>query len=270
MKKFGLRIAFLCVGAFLASCDLQPKITSLPDTVGDFISARYPAMLADPTTEPDIYNSAVSDYGVYASPELYGSVGMDEYVNYAGIDDYILKPEAQAPEISDDSNETVLLDEDEPDIIVPDDDKTESIPEVSDIINVPEYENDELNVPQYARAGTIVVRRGDTLYALAREHNTTLEKLALANNLKSPYTLRVGQVLKLEPDAPKSVAKTESKPAVKPESKSQPLQKTESKSVEKPKVETKSVPAPKKTDVRVPLKTVTVAKGDTLYSLSRR
>lgn len=279
MKKFVLAIAFLCIGAFFASCDLQPKITSLPDTVGDFISARYPAMLADPDTEPEIYNSAVSDYGVYASPELYGSVDMDEYVNYAGIDDYILKPEETTTEISDDSVDSDAAIADEPDIVAPDDKSKEQDAEVSDIINVPEYKNDELNVPQYARAGTIVVRRGDTLYALAREHNTTIENLAKQNKLEPPYTLRVGQVLKLEPDAPKAaqVAKqVETKPAVKTESKvvekpkveTKPAAKTET--VEKPKAESKPATVQKTKDVRVPLKTVTVAKGDTLYSLSRR
>ena len=48
-------------GALVASCDLQPKIVALPDTVGEFISSRYPTLLADPKTEPEIYNSAVSD-----------------------------------------------------------------------------------------------------------------------------------------------------------------------------------------------------------------
>ena len=52
------------------ACDLQPKIQSLPDSVGDFISARYPALLADPNVNPEIYNSAAADYGVYASPDL--------------------------------------------------------------------------------------------------------------------------------------------------------------------------------------------------------
>ena len=67
MKKISLILVAL--GTILAACDLQPKITALPDTVGDFITARYPALLADPNTQPEIYNSAATDYGVYAAPE---------------------------------------------------------------------------------------------------------------------------------------------------------------------------------------------------------
>ena len=74
----------------LAACDLRPKIVSLPDSVGDFISARYPALLADPNVEPEIYNSAVSDYGMYASPQMYGTYENQDYVMYASVDDYVI------------------------------------------------------------------------------------------------------------------------------------------------------------------------------------
>ena len=53
MKNF----SFLFAGVFalaVTACDLQPKIVSLPDTVGEFISSRYPALLADPETQPEI------------------------------------------------------------------------------------------------------------------------------------------------------------------------------------------------------------------------
>ena len=83
------------VGALVASCDLQPKITSIPDGVGDFISSRYPTLLADPETEAEIYNSAVTDYGVYESPDLYGSSNVQDYVNYVSPDDYVLKETTQ-------------------------------------------------------------------------------------------------------------------------------------------------------------------------------
>ena len=75
------------------ACDLQPKITDLPDTVGDFISARYPTLLADPNEYPEIYNSAASDYGVYAAPQLYGTEIPEDYVMYASVDDYIVPPQ---------------------------------------------------------------------------------------------------------------------------------------------------------------------------------
>ena len=45
-------------------------------------------LLADPASQPEIYNSAANDYGVYASPELYGSSGVDDYVLYSSVDDY--------------------------------------------------------------------------------------------------------------------------------------------------------------------------------------
>ena len=86
--------AFIFNALVLCGCDLQPKIASIPDSVGMFIEDRYPALLADPETQPEIYNSAVTDYGVYASPELYGSSSsIDDYVLYASIDDYVLVPE---------------------------------------------------------------------------------------------------------------------------------------------------------------------------------
>ena len=267
-----------CVfGAFLASCDLQPKITALPDTVGDFISARYPAMLADPDTEPEIYNSAVSDYGVYASPELYGSVGMDDYVNYAAVDDYILKPEPEV-EVVEPKTEPERAEPVEPATPVTDDMPDEVTTEPDDVLDIPEYKNDELNVPARAAPGAIVVRRGDTLYAIARENNTTVADLARVNNLSAPYTIKIGQTLKLksEPEPVKAPA-TEKKPEAAKQPTTKPIeQKAETKPVKSKKVEQKPVatkPVAKtvtEKNVRVPLKTITVARGDTLYSLSRK
>ena len=273
-----------CVfGAFLASCDLQPKITALPDTVGDFISARYPAMLADPDTEPEIYNSAVSDYGVYASPELYGSVGMDDYVNYATVDDYILKPESPV-EVVEPVAEPKPAEPVKPAAPIvdgaPDEVPVETEPD--DVLDIPEYKNDELNVPARAAPGAVVVRRGDTLYAIARDNNTTVADLARANNLTEPYTIKIGQTLKLksEPEQVKTPVaeqkKTEAvkqppaKPAEqKPVQKPAEPKKAEQKTVEKPATKPAEKTATEK-NVRVPLKTITVVRGDTLYSLSRK
>ena len=190
MKNFVSAIVMLCVGALVASCDLQPKITALPDTVGDFISARYPAMLADPNTEPEIYNSAVSDYGVYASPELYGSGAMDDYVNYAAVDDYILKPETESVVDSPAVEQKVIVKNEplQPAHAEPEP-APEPEPEPDDVLNIPEYEPAELNVPARAGKGAVAVRRGDTLYSIARENNTTVAELARANNLKEPYVI---------------------------------------------------------------------------------
>ena len=85
MKKI---LAVLSLVLFTQSaCDLRPKIVAFPDSVGEFISARYPALLADPETQPEIYNSAAMDYGVYASPELYGKYedNVNEILEFAEL-----------------------------------------------------------------------------------------------------------------------------------------------------------------------------------------
>ena len=62
-------------------------------------------------------------------------------------------------------------------------------------------------VDAFARtpAATYTVRRGDTLAEIAGRLDTTVEDLAKANNLKRPYRLQPGQVLK-NPKAPKPQA----------------------------------------------------------------
>ena len=44
---------------------------------------------------------------------------------------------------------------------------------------------------------TVVVDRGDTLYSISRRYGLPLRDVIDANNLKPPYTLKVGQVLRL-------------------------------------------------------------------------
>ncbi len=158
------------------ACDLQPKVVSFPDAVGDFISARYPTLLVDPNTNSDVYNSAASDYGVYASPELYGGMTNDDYVVYASVDDY------KMPE----QNESASLYGQE----ITTKEKTTS--------------DDYLQVPMYGSVSDgessldeIVVAPGDTLYSLAKKHNMSVENLAKINGLDAPYRLSVGQKLKL-------------------------------------------------------------------------
>ena len=223
MKKFSIYIFGICALAFSA-CDLQPKILALPDTVGEFISARYPALLADPETQPEIYNAASIDYGVYASPNLYGSVDDADYVEYASVNDYIVPPSA-----------TSMYG-----------DTPRDIDAGAPIVTADAGDADYLRVPMYGgvtmvqSVAEITVAPGDTLYSLAQMYGTTVDALARENNLSVPYALSVGQKLKV------------------------PVEK------ESGAVQTVAVPADANTTTRVELTEITVAAGDTLYSLSRR
>ena len=162
---------FLKVAVFgalvLCACDLQPKIASIPDSIGIFIEDRYPALLADPEKQPEIYNSAVTDYGVYASPELYGSENIKDYVLYASVDDYVLVPEpSEQPE---------------------------------EFLIVPMYNNNTVTkqnvIKQDDTGDVIIVAKGDTVYSLARKNNMSVADFAKINNLQEPYTLSIGQKL---------------------------------------------------------------------------
>lgn len=221
MKK----ILLILSGVLLtqSACDLQPRVVSFPDTVGEFISARYPALLADPYASPEIYNSAASDYGVYASPNLYGTESGDDYVIYASVNDYIVPPQSE-------TSVAALYGQ-------------EIVSETSS--------DDNLAVPTYAEQKTdtadenaIVVKSGDTLYALAKEHGLSVSELATLNGLTEPYQLSVGQKLLL-------------KPKIKPVKTADVLE------VNRPKDMIQ-------TTTRVELQEIVVARGDTLYSISRK
>lgn len=51
--------------------------------------------------------------------------------------------------------------------------------------------------PVAADAASVTVRRGDTVYGLARRHGVPIEELVALNRLDPPYVLRVGQRLAL-------------------------------------------------------------------------
>ena len=272
----------------VAACDLQPKIVALPDTVGEFITSRYPTLLADPTSEPEIYNSAATDYGVYASPELYGtSAGADDYVLYSSVDDYIvppqpieeeLEPEAdeEAPDETDEAEEDFTSD----DVLVVPDRQEEADSEdqgetTDDDIAWDEntQPDDTLIVPMYGGDGytEITVVRGDTLYLLGKKYNMTVDEIATLNNLSEPYVLRVGQKLRVRVPNEQVVNEAPKAPEKKPEVKQET--KPEVKQEIKPKAESKPEPKPesaRKTTTRVDVDSVTVVPGDTLYSLSRK
>ncbi len=234
---FSCVILSLCVG-----CDLQPKITSLPDTVGEFISSRYPALLADPNAQPEIYNSAASDYGVYASPQLYGSVGTDEYVTYASVNDYIVPPQNDA------TGDSALYGAPT---------ANNATAQTSDGATTDDIANDYLIVPEYAHSvptvpvsdTEITVARGDTLYSLAQQYASTPQELAHKNNLDMSAPLRIGQKLKLAQSAESPRVATPVAPD---------------------QTHAKSVAPAVATTTRVQLTEIAVAPGDTLFSLSRR
>lgn len=242
-----LKKVFVCL-AVLAGCDLQPKIASIPDSIGMFIENRFPALLADPETQPEIYNSAVTDYGVYASPDLYGSSNVDDYVMYASVDDYVLIPESE-------QNMTPLPK-----------DTNEQSDIKDDYIVVPVYggfsEVDEKTETKKSNVSDdiIIVAKGDTVYSLARKNNLSIEEFAKINNLKSPYTLSIGQKLRIKPDATQQKVLN-----VISEEKVQEIK--VAKQVEKQK-QIESVKP--NTVTKVELQEITVAKGDTLYSISRK
>ena len=288
MKKFRVFLLLSILG--IAACDLQPKITALPDTVGEFITSRYPTLLADPKSEPEIYNSAATDYGVYASPELYGtSAGADDYVLYSSVDDYIVPPQPVEESLDAESDDVDQATDDIDDVeedfssddvlIVPDQqeeaDSEEQGEEADDDIAWDENAktDDKLNIPMYGGDAytEITVARGDTLYLIGKKYNMTVEEIATLNNLSEPYVLRVGQKLRVRVpneqvvnEAPKA---SEKKPEVKQETKPEVKQEI------KPKAESKPEPKPeaaRKTTTRVDVDSVTVVPGDTLYSLSRK
>ncbi len=244
---------------FLMGCDLQPKITALPDNVSEFIATRYPALLADPTTNPEIYESAAMDYGFYASPSLYGNESIDDYVLYASPNDYVY-----VPETSVESGEPILVQRKAADVEkVKIDDKYIAKPDADDYLVVPMYggvkiadkykdfekQDSITNLADSDKEITVV--KGDTLYSLSKKHFMKTEDLAKINNLKEPYILSIGQKLKIEKSistVPVVVTVDEAK-----------LAKIES-----------SKDLENKNTAMVMLKEITVAKGDTLYSISRR
>lgn len=89
---------------------------------------------------------------------------------------------------------------------------------------------------------TVTIGKGDSLASIAKAHGTTVAALAKANGLKSPYRLTAGKTLKLPAAAASDAAPAE------------PKAKGSAKTAEAPKT-----PEP-----------VTVAKGDTLASISRK
>lgn len=207
MKK--VLCLFVAVLFAQTACDLQPKIVAFPDSVGEFISARYPALLADPDSQPEIYYSAATDYGVYAAPELYGNYQEQDYVTYASVDDYILPPQVQD---SIENEEKIVDNKDK---------KTDA--GSTDYLVVPMYggftdkKTDEVLTVKKPIVGEkssvrvdlteVVVVSGDTLYSLSRKYSVPVNDLAVMNNLTAPFVLTVGQKIRVPNLATAQVAK---------------------------------------------------------------
>ena len=264
MKKFfGVLILSVLI---VTGCDLQPRIASIPDSVGEFISERYPTLLAEP--DSDIYKTAVADYGVYASPTVYGDgdVMAQDYVLYSPVDDYMMP--AQETDVDDadagmpDDDSGYAPDTDVDDLQVPDyvnekpmvqekkpEPKVE--PEKPKVERAPEPKSDDTELLR-APLREITVEKGDTLYSLSRRYSVPVNDLAVMNKIGAPFALSVGQKIKV-PDmlsvpkrvdvdsvvrvADKSDKKLEKTVAPKAEVKTKTV-KTESGKAEAPKKET--------------------------------
>ena len=223
------------------ACDLRPKIIAFPDTVGQFISERYPALLADPDAQPEIYNSAATDYGVYAAPELYGKYDdAQDYVMYASVDDYVLPPQLEV-----DVGGEILVDNSK---------KSEKVSSDEYLI-VPMYggqtETGDVDVLTVKKpiVGTktstrvdvaeVEVQPGDTLYSLSRKYSVPVNDLAVMNKLNPPFALRVGQKIRVPNLEQAMVAKDV---VVENKVKQEPVQKEQTQS----KTEVKTAKAEKK------------------------
>lgn len=199
------------------ACDLQPKIQSLPDSVGDFISARYPALLADPNVNPEIYNSAATDYGVYASPDLYGTPVADDYVMYASVDDYIIPPQIQLSEYgtppADVDAGAEIVEKQDAKVVADDylhvpDRLTDKDAATDDVLEIQKPTSGVQTVTR-VELDTVRVVPGDTLYSLSRKYSVPVNDLAVMNNLRAPFNLVVGQKIRVPNLTDVQVAKVE-------------------------------------------------------------
>ena len=111
-----------------------------------------------------------------------------------------------------------------------------------DVITVPSYTKSQNQIDD---KNAVTVQKGDTLYGLSKKYGLSVQDLAEINNLSEPYQLTVGHKLLLTPEN-KIVDSSEDVLNVR-----------------------KPVSGVKKT-MRIELQEITVASGDTLYSLSRK
>ena len=228
MKK--IFCAFLFFG-FLSACDLQPRIASIPDDVGEFISMRYPTLLAEP--DSDIYKTAVADYGMYASASEYGNGDITDadYVLYSPADDYTMPAQdtdvdardvgmPADEDVVDDTTDNMVVentsvqggdeygfaaDTDVDDLVIPDYKTADLVvaPRKSENAK-PAAKSEAKKTPEKSDTGAvrapvrdITVAAGDTLYSLSRKYSVPVNDLAVMNKITAPFTLSVGQKLRV-------------------------------------------------------------------------
>ena len=228
MKK--IFCAFLFFG-FLSACDLQPRIASIPDDVGEFISMRYPTLLAEP--DSDIYKTAVADYGMYASASEYGNGDITDadYVLYSPADDYTMPAQdtdvdardvgmPADEDVVDDTTDDMVVentsvqggdeygfaaDTDVDDLVIPDYKTADLVvaPRKSENAK-PAAKSEAKKTPEKSDTGAvrapvrdITVAAGDTLYSLSRKYSVPVNDLAVMNKITAPFTLSVGQKLRV-------------------------------------------------------------------------
>ena len=110
-----------------------------------------------------------------------------------------------------------------------------------------------LTAPTQA-GNTLTVGAGMTLYGIARANHMSVQQLAEANHLKTPYAVSQGQVLRIPGAHVANMPET-----------SEPVAKVKTVSLGEEKQVSASTLKPFKTGG-----TVTVASGDTLYSIGRK
>jgi len=76
---------------------------------------------------------------------------------------------------------------------------------------VPQVPADDIDAPSAPAGGKVTVGAGMTLYSIARANNVSVAQLAAANNLRAPYAVHKGQVLRIPGHAQASLPPATSK-----------------------------------------------------------
>lgn len=86
------------------------------------------------------------------------------------------------------------------------------------------------------RPATYTVQKGDTLYSIALEHGQDYKELAEWNGIQAPYTIRIGQILRLSSSQTETTTPLKPIPAAeaKPLLPTEPSLKTEPKAIKQP------------------------------------